>query len=1542
MSAKRPPSDEDGTYPPTRVPHLMVDESADQVSGPTGTVSSAHGPQTIEVATTKPSTEPVLQPDGVRATAPVEKTAIDAPATQAVSSYAPQTASANLPAADATPGTTAAKVAAIATPAPAQQEPKAEPVTQAPGATVNPATALSTGQPNDTITESTPVQPATAPVIEAKTEEQQPSAAMTEATTGTEPTTTNPAMPAEESAAASIATTAPGTTAAPATTKTTTTSDTTPTQPQVTTTVVPPTQAPMINSAGVKIEPSMFVGPGVGTMTMASQAAQQPKQRAQAVLAPATPTTVTSNTATAPTPVPVQPTASPVQQSPTTNGVAAQDAAAAKKKAESLKVEDALSYLDKVKLHFGSKPQVYNKFLKIMKDFKSQKITTPDVIKSVSQLFEGHADLIVGFNTFLPPGYKIEIPDRSQPRQIVVSQPRKNLEFSHAIRYVNKIKERFKTQEDVYKSFRRILDTYQRESKSINEVYSQLAKLFENDPDLLSEFSQFLPEAVPAAQAYEQEKRRKKQQARRAAEGEPSSKRSKDAGRPKVSLQSCGLVAEELAFFEKIKKVLRPAEVYDNFLRCLSLYSHEIINVEELLKLVSNFLVKHPDLFDWFKSYVGVPDPDRPEHHPHDLDLATCELVNLSYRTLPAEYRKRVCTGRKDLAPSILRTLNDSFVSFPSWTSEDNQFVTGKKNQHEDALFKCEDERFELDRILQTNMATIQVLEVTLGELKAKPADQQKAFKFDIKTLGGRSETIHVGAIKRLYGERTPEVLAALKRSPLQHIPSVLKRLKQKQKEWREVQRQWNEAWREIISTNYLRALDQRGMAFKKSDTASIKTKAIRQQFREQREAYIEYQSVTERTETTGKTPPPPARKTFNLPKHVDVRAEVAQVVSWTSSRTTDRAELQDLVAFLLQFVYGTIPVANEVEAAAAQAAPAADGSAADGSAAETAQQPADTAAATASTMDQSADGAASDSSVPAVAASIMTKVKLPSAVALAPQPICSFLTNGKWAALFVQFILMVERLSEVKLLCEKIVKEAETHASKPVDLSSEVAVALNMPYEDIEYSDYFQTIMNTIQNLLECQIDNAKYEDTLRRLISVKAYKLYTMDKLVSAFVKQAKSVMQDSNCQALKRAFHEHFSKKTDERDYETSIVDLLDDKKAVYMVQMKQGEITVELLHGTAGVDDIRPPATETWLSYVKNYTQYDRVQQDILKHQKSATHLKRSIKKAGYTEETSLNDVLVQNFLELQFPPDKFTLTFTPKSWDVVYRAPKHSAAASAAAASATEEQRQARYQALLKAKSNITPEEVESFEAWLAGLGDAAYECGTKAVGARSVRTWTSLAPAATAGLVDSTPDEKDSPTGGKGNEIANTTPSAANLTEGTVEGESERKAEGNTATETAATTNTSTDTEQATPAEGGTQGGSDMDTSAEPQENTTSLTEAEVTTSTQQAVEQSVATQDVAQNDDEAAQAQAATSAWVAQSAPAQPDAAQPDASADAVSSGAGAGDMEIDMDTDRSANEAVATGAAAIEESKAEQQAEAASTVAPAVETAPEATTEA
>ncbi|TFY70749.1 hypothetical protein EVG20_g2247 [Dentipellis fragilis] len=84
-----------------------------------------------------------------------------------------------------------------------------------------------------------------------------------------------------------------------------------------------------------------------------------------------------------------------------------------------LNVTDALSYLDAVKMQFHDRPDVYNVFLDIMKDFKSQYIDTPGVISRVSTLFRGHPALIQGFNTFLPVGYRIDVGSDSRSNDFI-------------------------------------------------------------------------------------------------------------------------------------------------------------------------------------------------------------------------------------------------------------------------------------------------------------------------------------------------------------------------------------------------------------------------------------------------------------------------------------------------------------------------------------------------------------------------------------------------------------------------------------------------------------------------------------------------------------------------------------------------------------------------------------------------------------------------------------------------------------------------------------------------------------------------------------------------------------------------------------------------------------------------------------------------------------------------------------------------------------------------------------------------------------------
>lgn len=57
----------------------------------------------------------------------------------------------------------------------------------------------------------------------------------------------------------------------------------------------------------------------------------------------------------------------------------------------------------------------------------------------------------------------------------------------------------------------------------------------------------------------------------------------------------------------------------------------------------------------------------------------------------------------------------------------------------------------------------------------------------------------------RIYGDKSPEVIDGLKKTPYVVLPIVLKRLKQKDEEWRTAQKQFNKTWRDQNEKYYLK-----------------------------------------------------------------------------------------------------------------------------------------------------------------------------------------------------------------------------------------------------------------------------------------------------------------------------------------------------------------------------------------------------------------------------------------------------------------------------------------------------------------------------------------------------------------------------------------------------------------------------------------------------------------------------------------------------------------------------------------------------------------
>ncbi|EOA34590.1 hypothetical protein CARUB_v10022148mg [Capsella rubella] len=147
---------------------------------------------------------------------------------------------------------------------------------------------------------------------------------------------------------------------------------------------------------------------------------------------------------------------------------------------------EALDYLRAVRDKYIDNHEIYDKFLETMKDYRAERVDTGGVILRVKELFKGEPEILLGFNTFVPMGYKITLNDDETP-------PNKSIaHFDDAFNFVNKVKKRFENPE-TFESFLNVLNSYKKENMCVAELYSEVSILFRGHRDLLEEFHQFLP-----------------------------------------------------------------------------------------------------------------------------------------------------------------------------------------------------------------------------------------------------------------------------------------------------------------------------------------------------------------------------------------------------------------------------------------------------------------------------------------------------------------------------------------------------------------------------------------------------------------------------------------------------------------------------------------------------------------------------------------------------------------------------------------------------------------------------------------------------------------------------------------------------------------------------------------------------------------------------------------------------------------------------------------------------------------------------------------
>uniref|UniRef100_A0A2K6MG11 SIN3 transcription regulator family member A n=1 Tax=Rhinopithecus bieti TaxID=61621 RepID=A0A2K6MG11_RHIBE len=1023
-----------------------------------------------------------------------------------------------------------------------------------------------------------------------------------------------------------------------------------------------------------------------------------------------------------------------------------------------LKVEDALSYLDQVKLQFGSQPQVYNDFLDIMKEFKSQSIDTPGVISRVSQLFKGHPDLIMGFNTFLPPGYKIEVQTNDmvnvttpgqvhqipthgiqpqpqpppqhpsqpstqsapapaqpapQPPPAKVSKPsqlqahtpasqqtpplppyasprsppvqphtpvtislgtapslqnNQPVEFNHAINYVNKIKNRFQGQPDIYKAFLEILHTYQKEQRNAKEaggnytpalteqeVYAQVARLFKNQEDLLSEFGQFLPDAnssvllskttaekvdsvrndhggtVKKPQLNNKPQRPSQNgcQIRRHPTGttppvkkKPKLLNLKDSSMADASKHGGGT---ESLFFDKV--IVSPLSLLV-LLHCLLWFYEAVWGRRQSFR---KCIMKFPELFNWFKNFLGYKESVHLETYPKErategiameIDYASCKRLGSSYRALPKSYQQPKCTGRTPLCKEVL---NDTWVSFPSW-SEDSTFVSSKKTQYEEHIYRCEDERFELDVVLETNLATIRVLEAIQKKLSRLSAEEQAKFRLD-NTLGGTSEVIHRKALQRIYADKAADIIDGLRKNPSIAVPIVLKRLKMKEEEWREAQRGFNKVWREQNEKYYLKSLDHQGINFKQNDTKVLRSKSL---LNEIESIYDERQEQA--TEENAGVPVGPHLSLAYEDKQIleDAAALIIHHVKrQTGIQKEDKYKIKQIMHhFIPDLLFAQRGDLSDVE--------------------EEEEEEMDVDEATGAVKKHNGVGSSPPKSKLLFSNTAAQKLRGMDEV------YNLFYVNNNWYIFMRLHQILCLRLLRICSQAERQIEEEnrEREWEREVlgikrDKSDSPAIQLRLKEPmDVDVEDYYPAFLDMVRSLLDGNIDSSQYEDSLREMFTIHAYIAFTMDKLIQSIVRQL-DLASDSVCLL-------------------TSGVSYL---QLMFIQSQGQVQLTIELLD-TEEENSDDPVEAERWSDYVERYMNSDTTSPELREHlAQKPVFLPRNLRrirkcqrgreqqekegKEGNSKKT-MENVDSLDKLECRFKLNSYKMVYVIKSEDYMYR------------------------------------------------------------------------------------------------------------------------------------------------------------------------------------------------------------------------------------------------------------------------------------------------
>ncbi len=203
-----------------------------------------------------------------------------------------------------------------------------------------------------------------------------------------------------------------------------------------------------------------------------------------------------------------------------------------------------------------------------------------------------------------------------------------------------------------------------------------------------------------------------------------------------------------------------------------------------------------------------------------ELDLTSMSMIILetvricqSYSELPDEFPIPICSGRNEKLSLIL---NDKYISIPNG-SEDDKTNSLKKNHYEENIFKFEDQRFEIDMMIETCKSAIESLNKLLETIDSKPN-----FKIEEEL-----SSTQIRLIRRIYKELGDQILENMRSKPKKTIPVLITRFRKKIEDTMNQKIDLEKTIKMSFDRYYAKSFDYRSFKFKNFEKKNTNAKAF-------------------------------------------------------------------------------------------------------------------------------------------------------------------------------------------------------------------------------------------------------------------------------------------------------------------------------------------------------------------------------------------------------------------------------------------------------------------------------------------------------------------------------------------------------------------------------------------------------------------------------------------------------------------------------------------------------------------------------------------